>query len=507
MKLRLAMLAAGATLVAACASPARVAPGTIVVALANAPTNLDPGIGTDEASQKLHQLLFSSLVKIDERLRVVPDLATRFETTDYQNYTVAIPPGVHFHDGREMTSADVAFTFRRFLDPAFTSARKGAYRSIGTIDEVDRYTVTFHLKQPNGSFPINLVMGIVPVGTGASAGRKPVGSGPYRLVEFLPDDHVTLAAFDDYYQSPPANRGLLFKVVPDETMRALELRKGDVDLVVNDISPDAVHTLRETGRFDVATAPGTDYAYIGINMRDPLLKDRRVRQAIGYAVDTDAIVKYLRRDLARPAIGLVPDMSWAFAADAFHFTHDPAKARALLDEACFPDPDGDGPAPRLHLTLKTSTAEPYRVQATLIQQQLADVGIALDLRSYELATLISDIVRGSVQLYTLQYVGITDPDMLRRAFYSTQIPPDGFNRGHYANPEVDKLIDQASGSLNEDDRRRYYADAQRLIAIDAPYISLWARTNVAVSPKGLTGVSLSPIADFTFLKNVTRTSQ
>src|SRR6185503_16517360 len=107
------------------------------------------------------------------------------------------------------------------------------------------------LKQPNGSFPINLVMGIVPVGTGASAGRKPVGSGPYRLVEFLPDDHVTLAAFDDYYQSPPANRGLLFKVVPDETMRALELRKGDVDLVVNDISPDAVHTLRETGRFDV----------------------------------------------------------------------------------------------------------------------------------------------------------------------------------------------------------------------------------------------------------------
>src|SRR6187200_2286868 len=110
----------------------------IVVALANSPTNFDPAVGLDEASQKLHQLLFSSLVKIDERLRVVPDLATRFETTDYQNYTVAIPPGVHFHDGREMTSADVAFTFRRFLDPAFTSARKGAYRSIGTIDEVDR---------------------------------------------------------------------------------------------------------------------------------------------------------------------------------------------------------------------------------------------------------------------------------------------------------------------------------------------------------------------------------
>ena len=141
----------------------------IVIALANSPTNLDPGVGLDEASQKIHQLLYSSLVKIDRSLRVVPDLATRFDTNDYQTYIATIPPGVRFHDGREMTSDDVAYTFRRFLNPAFVSGRKGAYRALKSVDVVDRYTVAFHLAAPSASFPINLVMGIVPAGTDRAA--------------------------------------------------------------------------------------------------------------------------------------------------------------------------------------------------------------------------------------------------------------------------------------------------------------------------------------------------
>jgi peptide/nickel transport system substrate-binding protein len=128
----------------------------------------------------------------------------------------------------------------------------------------------------------------------------------------------------------------------------------------------------------------------------------------------------------------------------------------------------------------------------------------LDVRSYEFATLLSDVVRGNVQLYTLQFVGVTDPDMLRRAFHSAQMPPDGFNRGYYRNPEVDRLIDAATASLDESERRRLYGEAQRLIAEDAPAIGLWAKTNVAVSQPGLTGVELSPTAEFSFLRNVAR---
>lgn len=474
---------------------------TVVVALANSPTNLDPAVGLDEASQKMHQLLFRSLLKTDDQLRVVPDLAVRFETSDSINYVAEIPPGVKFHDGREMTGEDVAYTFRRFLDPAFVSGRKGAYSALARVDVVDRYRVVFRLKAASASFPINLIMGIVPVGTGAEAARKPIGSGPYRLSEFVPDDHVTLTPFPDAYGGAPANRGLLFKVVPDETMRGLELRNRSVDLVINDLSPDVINDLSHMNALSVETAPGTDYAYIGFNLQDPSLRDVRVRQAISHALDTDAIIRYLRRGFARPATGIVPSISWAYEADVRRYPHDPAAARRLLDEAGYPDPDGPGGQPRLRLTLKTSTDERYRLQAAVIQQNLAEVGIALEIRSYEFATLMADVVRGNVQLYTLQFVGVTDPDMLRRVFASTQTPPAGFNRGHYANPTVDELIVSAGLALDEPTRRDLYRRVQQLVAEDVPYVSLWAKTNVAVAQRELAGVTLSPTADFSFLKN------
>jgi peptide/nickel transport system substrate-binding protein len=499
--LTLALMAAG---LAACREGPPAVPGAIVVAVPNSPAHLDPGVGVDEASQKLHQLLYSSLLKIDADLRVVPDLAVRFETADSQTYEAEIPSGVRFHDGREMTAEDVAFTFRRFLDPAFSSGRKGAYAALAGVDVVDRYAVAFRLEAPSASFPINLVMGIVPDGTGPEARVAPVGSGPYRLVEVVADDHVTLAAFDGYYQGPPANPGLLIKVVPDDTMRGLELRKGSVDLVVNDLAPDLVHALRARDDIEVVTAPGTDYAYLGFNLRVPPLDDRRVRLAIGYAIDQGAIVTHLRRHLALPAAGIVPPMSWAYEPDVVRLDHDPARARALLDEAGLVDPDGDGPAPRLRLTLKTSTNEAYRLQAAVIQEQLAAVGIAVELRSYEFATLFADVVRGNMELYTLQYVGVTDPDMLRRAFHSSQVPPNGFNRGYYVNPELDRLIDEATTALDETERGRLYRAAQRLVAADAPYVSLWTKVNVAVFQSDLGHVSLSPTADFGFLRHVTR---
>jgi peptide/nickel transport system substrate-binding protein len=289
-------------------------------------------------------------------------------------------------------------------------------------------------------------------------------------------------------------------------MRGLELRKGDVDLVVNDLAPDLVAGLEKEPGLRVISAPGTDFAYVGMNLRDPVLADRRVRMAIGYAIDRQAIVNYLQRGQARPTAGMVPSMSWAYTDELFAFTHDVEKAKALLDAAGYHDPDGNGPLPRLRLVLKTSTAEAYRVQAAAIQQQLATAGIALDIRSYEFATLFSDVVRGNVQLYTLIFTGgsVADPDILRRVFHSSQVPPTGFNRAHYANPAVDREIDLATSSLTEAERADHYRIAQRLIADDAPMLPLWARSNVAVVQSDLTGIALSPIGDLDFLRDVSR---
>jgi peptide/nickel transport system substrate-binding protein len=313
--------------------------------------------------------------------------------------------------------------------------------------------VRFTLKEPFAQFPIQLAMGIVQDGSGLANARQPIGSGPYQLAEFVQDDRLVLKPFAAYYEGAPANSGIVLKVVPDDTMRGLELRKGTVDLVVNDLAPDVVWQLENEGRLQVTKAVGTDYAYIGLNQHDPMLRRPAVRRAIGFAIDREAIVKYLRRDLARVAVGIMPPMSWAFEEHVFDFHYDPAEARRLLDQAGFPDPDGDGPLPRFRLSLKTSTSEIYRVQAAVIQQDLARVGIAVDVRSSRAAHAARR--RRTRQLPDVRCSGSASPiPTCCAAYHSKQMPPVGLNRVFYQNPEVDRLIDAAAAAAS---RRRAQA--------------------------------------------------
>ena len=494
----------GLSVLTGCGARPDADPNVITLAVFASPNNFDPRVGTDEVSQKVYQLVYDTLLTLDDELKVAPGLAERWEQPDDRTVMVHLRHGVRFHDGHELTAADVAHTFNSLIDPDFISARRGAYAALQRVEVAGPHTARFVLKQASGSFLIQLVLPIIPAGAGVELRSRPVGTGPYKFRSYAVDDRLDVEAFGDYYAGAPRNAGVVLKIVPDEIMRGLELKKGTVDIVVNDINPDTVEKFREEGSMQLAASPGTDYAYISVNLRDPVLSDRRVRQAIGYAIDRDAIVKYLRRGLAQPASGVVPPSSWAYAPDAFQFSYDPAQAKALLEEAGHKDPDGDGPLPRLRLTLKVSTNEFYRLQAAVIQQDLRNVGIDLDVRSYEFATLSQDVARGNFQLATLQWVGISDPDMLRRVFHSNQVPPQGFNRGHYLNPEVDRLIDLATAAADDETRKRFYQEVQRRVAEDAPYISLWYKTNVAVAQHELSGIRLTPLAPFTFVKNVAR---
>jgi peptide/nickel transport system substrate-binding protein len=482
-------------------------PSVLVVGVTTAPNNLDPRVGTDESSGRTAQLMFSSLMRLDEQLRVVGDLAERLDNPEPTVYVATLRRGVKFHDGRELTSADVVYTYRCFLDPAFVSGWKGAYRIVQSVEAPDPYTVVFKLKEAFGSFPINLVMAIVPDGAGPDFRQHPIGTGPYKFVRYLVDDRVELAPFDDYFGGKPKNAGIVIRVVPDDVMRGLELQKGTLDLVINDITPDIVHQLQEDPGLQAVVGPGTDYQYVGLNLRDPILKDVRVRQALAYAIDREAIVAYLRRGLATPAAGMLPPMSWAFEPTIADYAYAPEKARALLDAAGFPDPDGAGPMTRFGLTLKISNAVEFnRLQASVIQQNLRDIGVALDVRIYEFATMYADVLKGNFQLFTLQWVGgaLADPDILRRVFHSTQTPPAGFNRGYFSDPQVDALLDEAAITTNLDKRRTLYGEVQKVVADAVPYISLWCKTNVAVGQRDLSGIQIPPNGSFTFLKDVAR---
>jgi len=507
MRIGTALLACALAAVPTACAPAQPRdPGVVVVAVRSAPNRLDPRLDNDEASVRIAQLVFSPLLDFGDDLRPRPALAERLDMPDQLTYIVHLRRGVRFHDGRELTSRDVVYTFRSVLDPALSSPFRGAYKLVHSITALDDYTVEFKLSEPFAAFPTQLVNNppVVPDGAGTSLLTRPIGTGPYMFVRYDVDDQVVLEPFPQYWNGAPKNAGLIVKVVPDDTMRGLELRKGSVDLVANDLPPDIVHQLELSGGFHVTRNPGLDLSYLGFNMRDPVLMDRRIRHAVGFAIDRQAIVQYLRRGLANVAFGLLPPQAWVFERSVFQFSYDPPRAKQLLDEAGYRDPDGDGPAPRLQLSLRISTSEEARLQAAVVQQNLAKIGIALDVRASELATLFDDVGKGNFQIFSLQWVGggLVDPDILRRVFHSDQVPPSGFNRGHYANATVDRLIDSATNATDEESRRSFYGQAQKVIAEDAPYIPLWNRTNVLVSRPDLRGLHLNPTGDFSALRDV-----
>jgi peptide/nickel transport system substrate-binding protein len=493
-----------------CGSEVVVRPGTLIVGVRASPNNLDPRYATDEASQRVDQLVFNSLMDFGDDLRVRPTLAERLDNPDPLTYVAVLRHGVKFHDGHELTARDVVYNYQGYIDPASTSPFKGAFRMLQSVRAVDDYTVEFKLKTPFAAFPIQLVSPpIVPYGAGEDFGDKLIGTGPYRFVRYDVDDKVLLDPFPDYFEGAPKNSGVLIRVIPDDTMRGLEVRKQAVDVVINDMPPDIVYQLEQDGRVTLAQAPGLDYMYVSCNTQDPVLRDRRVRQAIAYAIDRTAIVKYLRRGLAREATGLMPSQAWAYQPDIMRYGYEPARARQLLDEAGYRDPDGDGPQMRLRLSMKLGTADEFRQQAAVIQENLRDVGIDLDIQSLEFATMFADVVKGNYQLAQMQWAGgaVVDPDIIRRVFHSQQTPDNGgFNRGRYNNPEVDRLLDLATMATDEAERKAYYGEAQKLIAEDSPYISLWNKTNVAIGQPNLRGLHLNVTSNFESLRDVTKES-
>ena len=182
-------------------------------------------------------------------------LAARLDNPDPLTYIVRLRSGVTFHDGHELTSKDVVYTFGSFLDPNFVSAKKAAYQMVESVEALDEYTVQFKLKEPFGSFPTQLVLHVVPDGAGDSLRTFPIGTGPYRFVRYVLDEQVELTAFEGYWDGLPQNAGVVLRIVPDETMRGLELRKGTADLTVNDVSPDVAYQLQKD-HLKITQAPG-----------------------------------------------------------------------------------------------------------------------------------------------------------------------------------------------------------------------------------------------------------
>lgn len=490
---------------AGCRSAAEAsAPGTVNFLIESMPTNLDPRIGMDAQSQHLDGLIYDGLVQLDSRMNIVPDLAERWETPDPRTYVFRLRHGVKFHDGRAFTSADVKYTFESVMSGEVKSVKRGTFQTVESVETPDAYTVVFHLSQPYASFLWNLTsmaFGIVPAGSGHAPSSDPIGTGPFRFVSMTQDQEIVLDRNADYFGGAPKIDAVRFRVVPDAITRALELRKGTADIGgVTSLTPDMVVALDKEPGIATDDQPGTEIAYVAMNFDDPILAHREVRQALAYATDRSTLIRYLLRGQAREAASLLPPNHWAYDPNVQQYGYDPAQAEHLLDAAGFPR-GADGV--RFHLTMKTSTEESTRLLSEALAAEWRRVGIVLDLRPLEMATLLSDASRGSFQLYTLRWVGANnDPDIFDYVFNSQRMPPLGANRGHYRNPALDALIDQERIEMDQAKRKAILAEIQQIVAEDEPYINLWYADNVCVHRTRVTGITLAPSGGYDFLETV-----
>jgi peptide/nickel transport system substrate-binding protein len=476
-------------------------PNTFVMIIESSPTDLDPRVGLDAQSERIDELIFDALLTRDDHLNVQPGLAEKWEIPDPLTYVFHLHRGVTFHNGQPLTSRDVKWTFDSLLRGKVRSTKTAAYRYVDHIDAPDDLTVIFHLKEPYATLLWNLsegAIGIVPYGTLDDMTRHPIGSGPFQFVSAEQDKDVILQRNDNYWGAKAHLARIRFTVVPDTTTRALELRKGSADAAINALTSDTVLALEKNPNLQVERAPGTILSYLAFNTRDPILKDVHVRQAIACAIDRQPLLEYIWRGFAQPATSILPTQSWAYDSSITAFSYDPGKARQILDAAGYPAQNGV----RFHLTMKTSTEESTRLLAAVLQQQLRDVGIALDIRTFEFATFLADVTTGAFQLYSLRWIGGNeDPDIFDTAFHSRNYPPAGRNRGFYSNPRIDALIDQARQQTAQTARRQIYAEVQQILAQEVPYVNLWYFDNILVHTKRVSNVPLNPSGNYDFLKS------
>jgi peptide/nickel transport system substrate-binding protein len=501
---RVAAVAALATLAGCGGDRSARSPRTIQVDIETSPLSTDPRFGTDATSSRINELVFDSLVKIDRNGQLTGHLADSIERPSATEIVFHLRHGVRFSDGRELTARDVKFTYDSILAPESMSAKRASFEKLESIEAPGQYTIVMTTARPYAPALELATEGIVPAGTplpSKASAPAPPGSGPFRMTAYTRDEAVRLER-NPYYPNPPGTpRSILFKVVPDPTVRALELAERVCDFSGNNIQDDVLPWLAERRFLEISKTPGTTYRYLSFNFRNPGLRDVHVRRAIAYAIDRTTIVSTILRGTARVATGLLSPESWAYYGDVTGYSYDLQRARQQLDQAGYPA--GSGGLRRLKFEFKT-TPEGARM-AEVFQAMLRRVGIELTIRTLDFATYYADIQAGSFDLTSLQWVGINDPNFYYMIFDSKKTPPHGENRGYYSNPAMDRLVEAGMTALDLASRKQIYAQVQQLAAEELPYVSLWWVDNVAVMNRRLAGFEAYPNGSLRSLATITLT--
>ena len=442
---------------------------TLTVAQGADAKTLDPQGSNDQPSSRITKQIYDTLFVQDENMVVHPGLAETYEIVEEGTVlNIKLREGVKFHNGEILTANDVKFTILRALDSPDVAHIVGPVTSVEVIDDLNLVITMEYAFAPilshlsHTAISILNEKAVLEAEATGSYGQNPIGTGPYKFVSWTIGDNVKLTRNDEYYDTAAIVPNLVFRSIPEDSSRLLELEAGGVDIVY-DIAPSDIERAETTEGMELVRSSNFSNSYIGFNTKKAPFDNVKVRQAINLALDMETIVEAVYYGSGQPAKGPMGEKVWAYNTELKGYGYDVEAAKALLAEAGFQDG---------FTTTIWTNENPQRMQiAEIVQNQLGQIGITATVETVEWATYLDGTAAGEHDMFILGWVAVTgDPDYALYANFHSEAQGAAGNRTFYSNPTVDALLDEARVSADPAVREAAYKEVQQIIFDEAPWI-------------------------------------
>ena len=469
---------------------------------------LVPILASDSASSDVCAMIFNGLVKYDKDINLIPDLAEYWVVEkDGLEITFFLKKDVYWHDAEPFTAQDVEFTYKKLIDPQVRTPYSGDFERIEKLEVIDDYTVKVTYKEPFAPALASWGMNILPYHllkdqdlNNTSFARRPIGTGPYKFKSWKTQEKIELVSNPDYFEKQPYLDRYIYRVIPDQATLFLELQTQGIDSM--GLSPLQYQRQTETEFFKQYyrkfRLPSFGYTYLGYNLNNPKFSDKRVRQALNYAVDKEEIIKIVLLGLGEVCTGPFVSESWAYNHSVEAYPYDPAKARQLLKESGWSDSDGDGWLDKqgiiFEFTVITNQGNEARIKSLqIIQRRLKEVGIKVNIEVIEWSVFVSQFIdKRNFEAVLLGWSLARDPDCYD-IWHSSKIKEGEFNFVGYRNKEVDDLMIKARRTFDQKKRQAYYHRIQEIIYDEQPYMFLYVPDGLSILHRRFREVKPAPL--------------
>lgn len=508
-----------ACVLAACSSEVRQPPVTknvsavpvtgdaIIEGTIGEASTLIPILATDSASHAVAGQIYNGLVKYDKNLVIVGDLAESFDISkDGLSITFHLRHGVKWHDGAPFTARDVLYTYHVIIDPKTPTAYAEDFKQVKNLVALDEYTVRATYGSPFAPALASWGTSILPAHllegkdiTKSPLARQPVGTGPYRFKEWISGQKIVLEYNPDYFEGRPYIDRYIYRIIPDTSTMYMELKAGTIDTMTLTPVQYARQTTSKqfTSRFNKFRYPSSGYVYMGYNLRHPLFRDKRIRQAMTAAINKDELIQGVLFGMGQRAVGPIVPGRWAYNPDVRDIAYDPQHAVELLAQAGWREKNADGILVKdgkpFQFTILTNQGNQQRLlSAQIIQQRLRFVGIDVKIRIVEWATFLKEYIdKGNFEVVMLGWSTSQDPDMYD-VWHSSKTNPGELNFIGFKNAEVDRLLVEGRSTFDIEKRKKAYFRIQEILADEQPYTFLYVPDALPVVSARIRGVEVAP---------------